>query len=147
MVYQWKIPGIIPVDAQTAGEELERIYKRDGAVSPDAIVKDNADPTAPLHGCFEWDDTKAAHKYRLTQAQTIIRTIVTVCDTPQQTQPVRAFVSVQNNYRPTRIVMEDDGMRNELLATALSELQAFKRKYAALSELSAVFEAIDKLNQ
>lgn len=147
MVYRWKIPGIIPVDAQTAGEELDRIYKRDGAVSPDAIVKDNADPTAPLHGCFEWDDTKAAHKYRITQAQTIIRTIITVCDEPQKTQPVRAFVSVQNNYHPTRIVMEDDGMRNELLATALSELQAFKRKYAALSELSAVFEAIDKLNE
>lgn len=144
MVYQWKTPGIIPVDAQTAGEELDRIYQRDGVVSPEAVVKDNTDPSAPLHGCFEWDDTKAAHKYRVSQAQHIIRTIVTIPDASPQKEPVRAFVNVSSDYHPTRVVMENSDMRNELLASALAELKAFQRKYSALSELSGVFDAINK---
>lgn len=145
MVYQWKIPGIIPVDAQTAGEELDRIYRRDGVISPDAIVNDNAEPSAPLHGCFEWDDGKAAHKYRVSQAQSIIQAIVSVPEETQDNQPVRAFVSVSNEYHPTRIVMRDINMRSTLLESALAELRAFKRKYESLVELSSVFDAISNL--
>ena len=145
MVYQWKVPGIIPVDAQTAGEELERIYERDGSITPEAVVEDSTDPSAPLHGCFEWDNEKAAHKYRITQAQGIIRCIVSV-DTPVQScEPVRAFVSTRQVYKPITVVMDDEAARAELLRSALCELENFKRKYATLQELSAVFAAIEEV--
>lgn len=145
MVYQWKIPGIIPVDAQTAGEELERIYNRDGSITPEAVVEDSTDPSAPLHGCFEWDDKKAAHKYRVTQAQGIIRAIVSV-DTPaQSSEPVRAFVTTEKNYKPITVVLDDESARAELLRSAKAELENFKRKYATLQELSAVFAAIEEV--
>lgn len=145
MVYQWRIPGIIPVDAQTAGEELDRIYRRDGVISPDAIVNDNAEPSAPLHCCFEWDDGKAAHKYRVSQAQSIIQAIVSVPEETQYNQPVRAFVSVFNSYHPTKIVMQNVSMRSTLLEFALADLRAFKRKYESLVELSSVFDSISNI--
>lgn len=68
MVYKWKIPGVIPVDAQTAGEELQRIYQEKGGLNPSDIVEESRHDSAPLHPCFEWDDETAAEKYRQTQA-------------------------------------------------------------------------------
>ena len=142
MVYQWRIPKIIPVDAQTAGEELERIYKRDGIITPEKVVEDNTAPGTPLHGCFEWDDTLAAKKYRVHQAKEIIQTIVSVTDSAPDLPPVRAFVSVSKDYHPIKTVMESKVMKESLLSCALSELRAFQKKYSTLSELSDVFEAI-----
>lgn len=147
MVYQWKIPGIIPVDAQTAGEELERIYNRDGSITPEAVVEDSADPSAPLHGCFEWDDKKAAHKYRITQAQDIIRCIVSVDAPASPAAPIRAFVSTKQDYKPITIVLDDEAARAELLRSALCELENFKRKYATLQELASIFAAIEEVKR
>lgn len=145
MVYQWKVPGIIPVDAQTAGEELERIYERDGSITPEAVVEDSTDPSAPLHGCFEWDNEKAAHKYRITQAQGIIRCIVSVDKPESPATPIRAFVSTRQSYKPITVVINDADARAELLRSALAELENFKRKYAALQELVCVFNAIEEV--
>lgn len=146
MVYQWKIPGIIPVDAQTAGEELERIYNRDGSITPEAIVEDSVDPSAPLHGCFEWDDEKAAHKYRITQAQGIIRAIVSVDETEKQPK-TRTFVSVEREYHPVSVVIRNPEKRDILLQNALNELHWFEKKYNSLCELSGVFSAIKEVIQ
>lgn len=146
MIYQWKIPGIVPVDAQTAGNELERIYNRDGAIEPEALVIESEKPSAPLHSCFEWDDKKAAHKYRITQAQSIIRALVTVDDTGTGNRETRAFVSVQSEYQPIKIVMNDKNKRAALLRSALIELNSFQRKYSDLQELAAVFNAISEVS-
>lgn len=142
MVYKWRIPGIVPVDAQTAGEELERIYKRDGIITPEKVLEDNTEAGTPLHDCFEWDDTTAAHKYRVKQAKEIIQTIVSVPDSAPQLPPVRAFVSVSRDFHPIKTVLDDKEMKESLLLCAVSELKAFERKYSTLSELAGVFEAI-----
>lgn len=145
MTYKWKVPGVIPVDAQTAGEELERIYSRDGVIEPEAIVEESAPESAPLHSCFEWDDEKAARKYRITQAQDIIRAIVVVDDT-NTAQETRAFVSVNREYQPVSVVIRNPEKREVLLQNALSELRWFEKKYRALKELTPVFNAVKEVN-
>lgn len=147
MVYKWRIPGIVPVDAQTAGEELERIYKRDGIITPEKVLEDNTETGTPLHDCFEWDDTAAAYKYRVKQAKEIIQTIVSVPDSAPQSPPVRAFVSVSKDFHPISVVLDDDSMKESLLSCAVSELKAFERKYSTLSELAEVFEAIKSVER
>ena len=147
MVYKWRIPGIVPVNAQTAGEELERIYKRDGIITPEKVLEDNTEAGTPLHDCFEWDDTAAAYKYRVKQAKEIIQTIVTVSDSAPQLPPVRAFVSVSRDFHPIKIVLDDKEMKESLLSCAVSELKAFERKYSTLSELAEVFEAIKSVER
>lgn len=146
MIYKWKLPGLIPVDAQTAGEELQRIYREKGALNPVDIVDESRDSAAPLHPCFEWDDVAAAEKYRQTQAQMIVRFIVTVQETPNR-EPVetRAFVSVQREYKPIEVVTSSEEQMQELLRTALAELMAFRRKYSILSELAGVMRAIEEV--
>ena len=145
MTYQWKIPGIIPVDAQKAGEELYRIYKAKGRLEPSDIVEESRSATSPLHPCFEWDDQKAATKYRESQAMLIVRSIVTVQESNEGPQQVRAFVHVEQSYKPISVVVNSEKQMAALLETALSELRAFKRKYETLKELSPVFDAIEEV--
>lgn len=145
MTYQWKVPGIMPVDAQTAGNELQRIYERDGVIEPETVVAESRTPSAPLHSCFEWDDEKAAHKYRITQAQNIIRAIVVVDEAKQP--ETRAFVNVQREYHPVSVVVRNPEKREILLQNALNELRWFERKYNTLHELSNVFAAIEEVTK
>ena len=145
MTYRWKVPGIMPVDAQTAGNELQRIYERDGVIEPETVVAESRTPSAPLHSCFEWDDEKAAHKYRITQAQNIIRAIVVVDEAKQP--ETRAFVSVQREYHPVSVVVRNPEKREILLQNALNELRWFERKYNTLQELSNVFAAIKEVTK
>ena len=144
MTYQWKVPGIMPVDAQTAGNEFQRIYERDGVIEPEVVVLESESASAPLHNCFEWNDAKAAHKYRITQAQGIIRAIVAVDET-EKSPETRAFVSVERKYHPVSVVIRNPEKRDILLQNALNELHWFEKKYNSLCELSGVFSAIKEV--
>ena len=145
MVYQWKLP-IFKIEAQAAGEELERITRETGSLKPEAVVDASRDPSALLHECFEWDDSVAAENYRQTQAQGIIRNIVTVNVSGAEVEkPVRAFVNIQRDYKPIEKVMATTEYKDEMLENALRELDAFKVKYAALEQLDGVFASIDEL--
>ena len=146
MVYKWKIQGVMPVDAQTAGEEIDRLYQSKGRILPEDIVEASKDESAPLHSCFEWDDTVAAHKYRCSQASTIIRLIVAEDMSPSKECDVRAFVHVEDSYNPISVVVNSQDAMESLLKTAMSELFAFRRKYESLSALSPVFDAIEKVS-
>lgn len=146
MVYQFKVPGLFPVSAQTAGEELRRIYENKGCLEPKDVVDKSRPEDAPLHDCFEWDDEAAAEKYREVQAGQIIRSVVVVQEEEQRPPvEVRAFVNVQKTYRPIEVVVNSEEQMLELFNSALSELKAFERKYANLKQLSSVFEEINKL--
>lgn len=143
MIYRWKIPGLIPVDAQVAGQEMERIYNRDGLLDPAVIVLESQDEQAPLHGCFEWNDTEAAKKYRISQAKDIIRSIVTVSEHTQK--ETRAFVHINREYQPMAVVIRNPENTAVLLRQALSELRWFEQKYSSLKELAGVMEEIGKV--
>ena len=147
MTYQWKLPGLMPGDAQTGGEELNRIYQEKGRLDAPDIVSESRPESAPLHPCFEWNDTVAAEKYREAQAQGIVRSIVVVHEN-QNNEPVevRAFLNVQETYRPIEVVVNNEEQMADLLKSALAELKAFEKKYATLSRLTPVFEAIKEIS-
>jgi len=129
--------------------ELEKIRTANGGfLTPEAVVSVAKDEDNPLHPYFTWDDTEAAHKWRLEQARKLIRLSVTIVK--QDTQPVRAYVSLlndrgKNGYRATIDVLNDEDLRDQLLHCALRELAAFRNKYAVLSELAELFEVADRL--
>lgn len=149
MTYQWK-SGIelYPVTAQKTGETLESIYKKHGELEPETVVEESRPESAPLHPVFEWDDQKAAEKYRVHQAGGLIRAVAVV-EQPKNGKPaveVRAFVYVQHTYTPMHVVKSSVELQEEMLQTALKELNAFRRKYETLKELSPVMDAIAQLS-
>ena len=145
MTYQWKIPGLYGVDAQTAGEEMERIHRKHGQLSPADIVDESRPKSAPLHDIFEWRDQEAAEKYRQVQARELVRAIVVVDSKEGLQEPVRAFVHVQQGYQPMKMVIKHPDQMEELKAAALRDLKAFQQKYQTLCkvpEFEPVFRAI-----
>jgi len=96
MTYQWKGPVVCKIDAQIAGEELERISQK-GALTPKHVVDESRPGAAALHEHFDWNDETAAEKFRVVQARDILRGIVTVTVGGKKVaEPVRAFVSIQH---------------------------------------------------
>jgi hypothetical protein len=151
MIYQWR-PGLSqPVEAQIAGEHLERIrIRNNGYLSPRAIVDDAKSEESPLHPAFEWDDTVAAQRHREQQARTIIGSIIAVIpERSKETAPVRAFVSItkegQKSYTSIAQAMSDEELRAQVVAQAWRELQSWRKRYAEIKELGDLFAALDKI--
>ena len=148
MIYQWKAAAVVAVEAQTAGEELERIRTfHNGRLDANDVVEASRLPTAPLHPAFEWDDQRAAAEHRRQQAMYMIRSIdVVVEKTDGAAAPVRAFVSVKRDedrsYTSIQHALADEGLRVQVVRQAWAELEAWHRRYAELSELAKIFSAI-----
>lgn len=135
-------------EAVRAELELVQAQNPDGLLIPEEVVAFAEDSDTELHKYFEWDDTAAAHQFRLEQARKVIRVIVTY--EPHTQQEMRGFVSLERDqqcprggYRSREDVMSAADTRAELLTQALKELQRVQTKYQLLSELSDVFDAID----
>lgn len=127
--------------------ELQAIRAEDpqGLLRPEAVVEAAASPASRLHGCFEWDDSKAAHQHRLTQARRLIR--VAVETLPGSNEEYNVFVNLTSDrkegsggYRATMEVLESEQLTACMLADALKELRTFEAKYSKLQALIPVFE-------
>lgn len=149
MIYKWTSRSVVPVNAQVAGEELERIrVKNNGRLEPEDVVSIARDEKNPLHPAFEWDDATAAEAYRVDQARYVIRSIEVVVEPERSKKPVRAFVSVirdeDRSYTSVSHAMSDPILRQQVLAAAMKEMEAWRTRYAELVELVDVFAIIDK---
>lgn len=129
--------------------ELKRIAtENDGILKPEIVVQEARPKTSPLHSRFTWDNTKAAHEYRLWQARQLIRVVVEVIDGIKGKHEI--FVSLSSDrktsgYRVITDVLSERDLCEQMLKDALDELKTFQRKYARLKELAAVFSAIRRV--
>lgn len=138
---KWKIPR--NADAERCWEEIQTIGEK---VTPEQIVDYARNDTSELHKLFEWDDTVAAEKYRIIQAQGIVRNLVYV-PAKKDDPPVRVLqiTTETHEYQPTRFFLKQEDQYTALLKRALAELNAFKRKYKSLTELDKIFSDIDEI--
>ena len=143
--------------AQAAGRVFREILQEHGAVKPEMVLERAKDISCPIHNYFTWDDTLAAQKQRLAEAQSLVRSVRVIRDDmPAQEQPaVRYLLSVQackgetrfsgNAYLPLPDIKSNGEYRRQVLQSALSEYTALERKYRDLeNELGQVFKAVAK---
>lgn len=131
-------------DAQRCAEEIMSICD---SPTPEQIYEKAKGEETELHKCLEWDDAVAADKYRVQQCGEIVRHLIIkrldqTEDAPQE--KIRFFFhdTTTGGYTPTiRIVREEDKYQ-ALLQQAMSELRAFKQKYACLTELKEILALI-----
>lgn len=148
MVYKYKLDGLYPVQAQTAGEEIERIYHKRGQCDAADVVDESRPESAVLHPCFEWNDPVAAELWREQQARGIINCIVTVAEAKSgETVEVRAFPHVADTYRPLDVALKSVDMETEMKESALREFLAFKRKLDVYKSLDAVRPVIREVDR
>lgn len=154
--YKWKKAAQIKIKPDVAVAELERIRAKNGYLKPEDVVEEAKRKTSRLHDYFVWDDSEAAQKYRIWQARHLIAVLVVVRTDDESDEPltVRAYAHMKDDeenenagphYVNVLEGMTDLGMRERILADALKELAAFRRKYADLKELAAIFAEVDKI--
>ena len=141
------------VSADIVGAEMERIEARDGQVTSKSLLDAGRPEESVLHSLFEWDDSKAAEKWRLQQSRQIMSCLTIVyeqVDSDQETVKsieVRAFQNTseerEGRFLHVQDVMETPEYREIVLRKAFGELATFRRKYSDLSELSKIISAID----
>ncbi len=148
--YAWRPGSRISIDAAKAGRELAQIEKKEGALTPETVLERARSHNSSLHDHFEWDDTKAAEQHRLGQASELIRSITVDVSRSnvEPAKPIRAFVNVverdERHYVSTARALGDDELRQQVLARAWADLEAWRKRYAELSDFAAVFAAIDQ---
>jgi hypothetical protein len=145
MAIEWKVNGIYKANAQAVYDEIQQIGD---TYTPEQIVEKATDESTELHKCFEWDDSAAAHKYRLSQAQGIVRCLVLVNEKVEDKElpKVRAIVSTnmrENTYEPVKITIRKVDSYERLKAEALRELEAFRKKYAVIEEIGDIIDELE----
>lgn len=145
--YSWRSGTRIKAEAQIVGETLQRLSTENGDSLTARVVVDAARPfDSPLHGCFEWDDLRAAELFRETQARHVISSI-RVLDNERGSQTVtRVFVNVvenvgddlQRRYVPLARVATDADLYRQVLNRAANDLRAFEDRYAQFATIATV---------
>lgn len=137
-------------------QELLRIEKKHGSITPSLVVEESTPKNAVLHHHFLWKDSEAAKKYREWQARQII-SVVTFLH-PQMENPVRVFHNVTlmgkdeqgtpesyHVYMRTIDILKNPEARNQLLERAHREASDFQIRYKSLIELDELISAMRRI--
>lgn len=140
------------VDPEIVGRQIEQISEEYGVCAPRMLVEKARPKRSPIHGLFEWNDALAAEKWRIEQARAVVQTI-RVVNPDGVIQDTPAFVHVKivsedgisEGYKPTIQLATDPAMRGFVLAEAITQLYALKRRYDGLKELEHVWAAVEQV--
>lgn len=125
-------------------EQMQSIYDKHGRLEPAIVVEEARDVSHPLHSRFEWDDSVAAHRYRLDQAHELITSIKITFRKAEDTQErsVRAFHAVRDGkgfaYEPVEKVVNNPVIREVVLADMEREWRQLYQRYKTFSEFTAM---------
>lgn len=151
VTYLWQPGSRISIDAQQAGEALAKIEKdHNGRIEPEFVVDAAKDEKHALHGHFQWDDALAAVEYRRDQAREIIRSLrIDISrSNVEPPRPIRAYVNVTvedaPHYASVTTAMGSKELRQQVIARAWAELEAWRCRHAELVELGRIFSMIDQ---
>lgn len=146
MEYNWKITSLgKKIDPNIAVQELERIKDVYGKLTPDVVVAEAEKQECVLHAFFMWDDTKAAHQYRLQQARNLINNVeVKVITDGDKTYQVAAYeiTTPKNGYKNIESFNKDD--ISYIKMTVKSDLSALQRKLKFYNGFSKVSDHIEQ---
>jgi hypothetical protein len=104
-------------------KRLAAIEKKfSGRLTPEAVVEDASNENSPLHELFEWDDSVAAHQFRLHQARMVITSVEVEVRTDTSTLSVAYYTrdpdcsGGEQGYRSiTKLRGEEDASRRALI--------------------------------
>lgn len=150
--YSWNSGISYSVPADTVGAVVEKLEERDGAVTKESFLDASRPKKSPTHNLFEWNDEKAAEKYRLVQSGRVLHNLVVEVRQDEDAEPItmKAVVNItperleKASFVQTVKAFTSEENREIVLDHALKELQLFEAKYKSLMELADVFQAIDE---
>ena len=133
-------------------EELRKRLRRD--ITPRDVLKDAQSEASPFRSYFEWDNTKAAAKFHLQQARSLIQHLkVIYVDEGGHEVSVRKYLRVRletpaetvlrSGYVPRERVLRTSHLKAQIVEQAKVMLQSFRRRFVNFTEIEATFPHID----
>ena len=135
---------------------IDGLMRQHGRVDQKMLVAEARDPSHPLHGYFEWDDTIAAEKYRENQALQMIMAskFVVMLNKQGQPTPKVAEATAVRKLLPAfdtggfdlRVnVLNEADARKELIERKKTQLRSWVRESIDIAELAPLRQAIEAL--
>lgn len=146
MSYAWKEGSRIEISPAKAGKAIVALKARDGLIDPADVVAEARKRKSPLHSYFEWDDAVASEKYRLAQAQHLIRCLVIRKKGEEVAR--QTFYALRGPrataYVHRAAVLRDKQLAADLLAQARRDMSRFMARYEEIKgDLEDVFGAME----
>jgi len=121
-------------------EELTKLAARHGGhITAPQVVAFAKRPTTALHEYFEWDDKIAGPRWRIEQAEKLLRCRLVLLETSDgEPMKVRGFVSLpsEGGYRRLIDVLSNPEQIEELRQDYRARLESLQRQSAAIARLS-----------
>jgi hypothetical protein len=144
-------------EKQAAMAALNDLAKRNGGrITAEQLVEAARDESSPLHDYFEWDDTAAAHQWRVTQARTLIGSATLNITIDSQKISCPGYVrdpsvdTMEQGYVQTAKIRTDEDAARDVLNREFDRVKATltrARKLAAvlgmLAEMDALVDSLD----
>lgn len=144
--YEYRVNGLIKAPAQAVGELFETLEHSSVGLSPESVLNASRSEGTLLHDEFEWRDDVAAEKFRLRQAQDMIRNIRIVVEATDDNgekvvQRERGFISSpggKSAYVMIASAFKNDEWQAHLMEQARRDMEAFCAKYRRLEQLGPI---------
>jgi hypothetical protein len=141
--YQWRYGSPFKADANAFAAQLDELKAPDGTIELETVLEASRPEAAPLHEEIEWDDSEAAHKYRIGKVREImgaLRVIPIDIVREEPMTPVRAAIPVsmsgqnggQNTYVMTVQQTTADQYNDTVRAQAVSDIKRLANRLRAL---------------
>lgn len=156
MKYRFREGASVPgISAEDAAGEFDRLYTKHGKITSGILVDESRPKSSLFHGGFEWNDKKAAHEHRLSQARNIIRCVVVVDEEKNESAPLYVHVrtsdetrdpkSREGEYHPATVVVANVDMFEMALSELESKVSAAVRAVEGLKRAAEKSEDPDRL--
>jgi hypothetical protein len=137
---------------QVVGDKLQELRDKNNGLTASIVIEEAKHKTSVLHGAFEWDDSKAAHEWRLHSARHLMRSVEIVSTSAEgdvRNLPAFVFVKTESGpqYESLARVLSDEEMRNQVLERAEKEFDQWAKRYEEYEEFLGVIKAFDKTRQ
>lgn len=131
--------------------ELERIVTRGSGITARSLLNYARKKSSPLHDFFEWNDSIAAEKFRLSQAGHLLRKVVIEVEINNRPTLIRAFHPIEviegrpKVYYPLNEILSDKEKRKQVVEYALNEMEGWTERYFNYKELRPIHRVYRKV--
>ena len=140
-----------PEEAQVIGKILNKIEEENGKIVPKALVDESKDTSSPTHRFFEWNNTKAAEKFRLHQAKNIINHVeieIVSAEVPGGTIRLRAFQPIviggKRGYSASANVVSNEDYARQVVDRLVNMIEGRTRELQAFEQYVWVAKLLNR---
>tara|TARA_Y100000034_G_C6789445_1_gene353346 strand:+ start:151 stop:651 length:501 start_codon:yes stop_codon:yes gene_type:complete len=136
-------------NSQVVGERLQELRDKHEGLTASIVVKDAKNKNSILHTAFEWDDSKAAHEWRLHSARHLIRSVVTESTNAVgdlRYTPTFVFATTEQGprYESLAVVLSDEELTKQVHERAKKEFDQWAKRYEDYEVFLGIIEEAEK---